>query len=130
MLRQWHKLLAPFFAALLLLIGVTGMAIQVTGLLDTPAKLRPAPSGMANTGPASTGPASAITTKSAAGGKPKRTPMDEWNHWLKQLHSGEIVGGGGGVAINLLSGLALSFFAGSGFWMYYTMWQRRRRNCR
>lgn len=112
MLRRWHKLLAPCFAAFLLLIGLTGVAIQVTDLLDTPAKTRPAAAIVAN----GIAPASA---------KPKRTPLGEWNHWLKTVHSGEIVGGGG-VFVNLLSGIALSFFAGSGFWMYYTMWRRRR----
>jgi uncharacterized iron-regulated membrane protein len=114
MLRRWHKLIAPFFAAFLLLTGGTGVAIQVTDLLDTPIKAEraagiAAPGAMAETG------------------KPKRTPMGEWNHWLKTLHSGEIVGGGG-IAVNLLSGLALAYFAGSGFWMYYVMWRRRRRS--
>jgi len=112
MLRRWHKLLAPFFAAFLLLIGVTGVAIQATDLLDKP--VRSSPSAMAN------GPSNALA------GKPRRSPMGEWNHWLKKVHSGEIVGGGG-IAVNLLSGIALAYFAGSGFWMYFTMWQRRRR---
>ena len=53
--------------------------------------------------------------------------MGQWNHWLKTLHSGEIVGGGG-IFVNLLSGIALFYFAGSGLWMYLTMWQRRRRS--
>lgn len=113
MLRRWHKLLAPFFAAFLLLIGTTGVAIQVTDLLDTPAKSSPAT-------------AMSVVDKAAPRGKPKRTQMGEWNHWLKTLHSGEIVGGGG-VVIDLLSGLALTYLAGSGLWMYLTMWRRQRR---
>ncbi len=116
MLRRWHKLLAPFFAAFLLLIGGTGVAIQITDLLDVPAKSQDAKT-----------PTAAGKTPSM--GKPKRTPMGQWNHWLKELHSGEIIGGGG-IAINLLSGLALVYFAGSGFWMYFTMWQKRRKNRR
>jgi hypothetical protein len=114
MLRRWHKLIAPFFAAFLLLIGGTGVSIQVTDLLDTPVRVE---------GPAKTSANGAMATTD----KRKRTPMGEWNHWLKTLHSGEIVGGGG-IAINLLSGLALAYFAGSGFWMYYVMWRRRRRS--
>jgi hypothetical protein len=113
MLRRWHKLLAPFFAAFLLLVGFTGIAIQATDLLDKPAK-------------AIAAPAIATSAMPATQGKPKRTAMGEWNHWLKKVHSGEIVGGGG-IAVNLLSGLALTYFAGSGLWMYYTMWRRRRR---
>ncbi|MEN9717568.1 MAG: hypothetical protein RIQ99_446 [Pseudomonadota bacterium] len=112
MLRRWHKILAPFFAAFLLLIGVTGVAIQATDLLDKPERSRPA--AMA------TGATIAQTAKA------RRSPMGEWNHWLKKIHSGEIVGGGG-ITVNLLSGVALIYFAGSGFWMYFTMWQRRRR---
>ena len=113
MLRRWHKLLAPFFAAFLLLVGATGVAIQVTDLLDKPAKA--GPMNAAGGG-----------GKVTPGEKPKRTPMGEWNHWLKKLHSGEIVGGGG-VAVNLLSGLGLCYFAGSGFWMYLAMERRKRR---
>jgi len=113
MLRRWHKLLAPFFAAFLLLIAGTGFAIQVTDLLDKPAKEAPAAP-------------KAATNPAAPPAKPKRSPMGQWNHWLKTVHSGEIVGGGG-IFVNLLSGLALFYFAGSGLWMYVNMWQRKRR---
>ena len=35
-----------------------------------------------------------------------------------------------GIALNVGGGVALLFFAGSGFWMYLTMWLNRRRNRR
>lgn len=35
-----------------------------------------------------------------------------------------------GIALNIGGGVALLFFAGSGFWMYLTMWLTRRRNRR
>ncbi len=38
-MRRWHRLLAPWFALLLLLLAATGLATQATDLLDrTPAK--------------------------------------------------------------------------------------------
>jgi uncharacterized iron-regulated membrane protein len=117
MLRRWHRLLAPFCAAFLLLIGGTGIGIQITDLLDRPAR-EAQPAGMAEAGR----DMSSAKPKS----KPKSTQMGQWNHWLKTLHSGEIVGIGG-IAFNLLSGFALVYLAGSGLWMYLTMWRRQRR---
>ncbi|WP_336964967.1 PepSY domain-containing protein [Sphingobium aquiterrae] len=117
-MRRWHKLLAPFFAFFVLLLAVTGLAIQATDLLDS--------------GPAPTpAPAASVVAKAAPAPtcvpeKPKRTPLGAWNHWLKHIHSGEVAGPAG-LALNLASGAALLFFAASGFWMYLQMWLRRRR---
>lgn len=121
-MRRWHKLLAPWFALVLVVVAMTGVITQVTSVLDTPAS----PQSKATTAP------SAIIE-----GKPrhvkakgeKRTPLGEWNHWFKKLHSGEALGPVG-IAINAASGLALLFFAGSGFWMYLSMWLKLRRNRR
>jgi hypothetical protein len=113
MLRRWHRLIVPFFAAFLLIVAGTGIAIQVTDLADQPAQeAKPA---RVSTSPCQAKPA-----------RPKRTPMGEWNHWFKKLHSGEIAGPAG-TAIGIASGVALLFFAGSGFWMYLSMLLRRRR---
>jgi uncharacterized iron-regulated membrane protein len=55
--------------------------------------------------------------------------MRSWNRWVKHLHSGESLGPVG-IALNLAGGLALLFFAGSGFWMYLSMALRLRRGRR
>lgn len=114
-MRRWHKLLAPWFALLLFAIALTGAATQATALFDTPA---------ANAAAAGHGPRPAT----ASAGE-KRSPIGAWNHWLKKLHSGEALGPAG-IALNLAAGFALIFFAGSGFWMYLSMWFRLRRNRR
>ena len=114
-MRRWHKLLAPWFALLLFAIALTGAVTQTTALLDTST----AKAAMAATG--------AKDPVAAAVGK--RSAIGAWNHWFKKLHSGEALGPAG-IALNLTAGLALLFFAGSGFWMYLTMWLRLRRNRR
>lgn len=112
-MRRWHKLLAPWFALILFVIAFTGAVTQATALLDRP----PAKSAAASGG------------KADLAGIPrdeKRTALGGWNHWFKKLHSGESLGPVG-IALNLAGGLALLFFAGSGVWMYLTMWLKRRR---
>lgn len=112
-MRRWHKLLAPWFALILFVIAFTGAVTQTTALLDTP----PAKSAAASGG------------KADLAGMPrdeKRTALGGWNHWFKKLHSGASLGPVG-IALNLAGGLALLFFAGSGVWMYLTMWLKRRR---
>lgn len=106
MLRRWHRLLAPFFAAFLLLIGLTGVAIQVTDIM-----------GHSLSAPQHPG----LT------GQPRRSALRQWNHWLKTVHSGEIIGVGG-QTLGLLSGVAFCYLAGSGLWMYLDMERRRRRS--
>ncbi len=105
-MRRWHRLLAPWFALLLLLIAVTGLATQATDLLDSP------------------------PPRSAAAAAPApQSTMKSWNRWFKHIHSGETLGPAG-IALNIGGGIALLFFAASGFWMYLTMWLNRRRNRR
>lgn len=114
-MRRWHRMLAPWFAWLLLLLALTGVATQVTAVIgDMATAQRPAVTDKGT------------TDKAAAGQPPKRSPIGQWNHWFKKLHSGEMLGPIG-IAANLLGGIALLFFAGSGFWMYLSMWLRRQR---
>jgi uncharacterized iron-regulated membrane protein len=114
-MRRWHKLLAPWFALILFVIAFTGAVTQATAILDTP--------------PAKPATAPSTTGKIKAPKDEKRTALGGWNHWFKKLHSGESLGPVG-IALNLAGGLALLFFAGSGVWMYLTMWLRRRRSRR
>ncbi|WP_294235839.1 hypothetical protein [uncultured Sphingomonas sp.] len=102
-MRRWHRMLAPWFALLLLILAATGLATQATDLLDSPP------------------PRSASATQS------EPSAMKRWNHWLKHIHSGEALGPVG-IALNVGGGVALLFFAGSGLWMYLSMWLNRRRN--
>lgn len=106
-MRRWHRSLAPWFALLLLLIAATGLATQATDLLDR-------------------APAKAATSARAPA---PQSAMKSWNRWFKHIHSGETLGPVG-IALNIGGGVALLFFAGSGFWMYLSMWLTRRRNRR
>lgn len=49
-----------------------------------------------------------------------------WHEWLKQLHRGDALGLPGRL-LDLLAGLSLMWFAGSGLWMWYGPWQRKRK---
>lgn len=123
-MRLWHKRLAPWFAAILLLIALTGLGIELTDLAERKAPAPPAghlarPAAEAFTAAGLPGPA-------CTPAKPRRTPLGEWNHWLKQVHAGKVAGPVG-AALNLAGGAALLFFAGSGLWMYLQMGLRRRR---
>lgn len=117
-MRRWHKILAPWFSALMLLLGVTGVAIEATDLLDH----KPMPTSV---GPAIAGNARAALA-TCAPSKSERSEMGKWNHWLKKVHSGEVAGPVG-AALNLAGGTALLFFAISGLWMYIQMAMRLRR---
>lgn len=117
-MRRWHSRLAPWFCAFLLLIALTGLGIEATDLLDR----KPAAAGA---GPARTATLM-VAPAACAPAKPKRSELGQWNHWLKKVHSGEVAGPLG-AALNLATGAALLFFAGSGIWMYASMALRRRR---
>ncbi|MBT2188292.1 PepSY domain-containing protein [Sphingobium nicotianae] len=115
-MRRWHKILAPWFALILVIVAFTGVVTQVTSTLDTPPPTQ------------ATSPRIGEHTRSKVE-REKRSALGEWNHWFKKLHSGEALGPIG-IAANAISGLALLFFAGSGFWMYLSMWLKLRRNRR
>lgn len=116
-MRRWHRLIAPWFAVLLLIIALTGVATQVTDLVD---KTQPR---------AASANGAAKASAPAAPPRQERSAIGAWNHWFKKLHSGESLGPVG-IALNLAGGFALLFFAGSGFWMYLSMAVRRARNRR
>jgi uncharacterized iron-regulated membrane protein len=102
-MRRWHRMLAPWFALLLLILAATGLATHATDLLAPP------------------------PVKSASGGPDQPSTMKRLNRLIKHIHSGETLGPVG-IALNIGGGVALLFFAGSGFWMYLSMWLKRRRN--
>lgn len=110
-MRKWHRVIAPFFAVLLLAMAVTGLAIQAADLLDHRS------------------PAASLVPHASASEADPLNAARRWGHLLKQIHSGKAFGPLG-IAVNLLCGVALLFFAGSGLWMYLSMavrrWRRRR----
>lgn len=122
-MRKWHRRIAPVFAVLLLLMAVTGLAIQTTELLDRVSSTTAAAA-------ASRVPARPSVRSPRTPGDKQRHGWDRWSHWLKRVHSGEAFGPAG-VVVNILCGAALLFFAASGLSMYFSMalrrWRRRRR---
>ena len=143
-MRQWHRWIGICFAAFLLVISGTGVTIQVLDLIAAKNKPDAATGNIAAaqpTAPDDAGdshkhrkhhdaaemdqaqPATAI----AEAPKPKQpqSALRRWNHWIKDLHSGVLLGPIG-IFISILSGLALMFFAISGMWMYWQMFTRRK----
>lgn len=140
-MRHWHRWLGVCFALFILLIGTTGVAIQ---LLDVAA-------AMTKPDAAGAPPVTALTAASqpsdqqahhahhgdavkaegadsqgaTAKPKPPQSPLRRWSHWIKDIHSG-VAMGPVGIAISIVSGLVLMFFAVSGMWMYWQMFTRRR----
>jgi uncharacterized iron-regulated membrane protein len=53
----------------------------------------------------------------------------EWHERLKRIHRGDAFGPIGRW-IGLAAGLSLAWFAGSGLWIYFQLWQRRRKSGR
>ncbi len=53
----------------------------------------------------------------------------EWHERLKRIHRGDFFGPAGRW-LSLLAGLSLTWFAASGLWMYYGLWERRARKGR
>ncbi len=142
-MRQWHRWVGICFAAFLLLIGATGVAIQVLDIAQTKTKssvVSPKPAPVADgdgvTGDSHkdhkhrdsvAGSVAQPDTQAADAQRPKQpqSPLRQWSHWIKDLHSG-VLFGPIGLFISILSGLALSFFAVSGVWMYWQMFTRRK----
>ena len=112
-MRKWHRWLVVFFGVFLLWIAGTGVAMQGIDLLGKEDESRPP---AAQVQAAAARPAAALPAK-----QPRK---DDWHHVFQRLHSGEKFGPVG-VAINILSGLALLFFSFSGLWMYIQMWRNR-----
>lgn len=115
-MRRWHQFFAPVFAFFLMAIAITGVLTKAVSVLDhVPARVQTLGGAPAKVLACAEKPA-----------RPKRTPLGEFGHTVKAIHSGESFGFVGTV-LTIASGLALTFFAGSGFWMYLQMYLRRRR---
>jgi len=113
-MRRWHRRIAPWFALLLLIVAMTGIITRVVQSLDHPPH------------PAKVQMIAGSAPKSCLPDKPVRTRLGSIGHFVKAIHSSESLGPVG-VALNLLTGLALCFFAGSGLWMWAQLWLRQRR---
>ena len=119
-MRKYHRWLSVFFGLFILFIGVTGVMIQ---LAELKAKSEPRPA-------LSAAPAGFVCPPDMfCRPKPAADGAKVWSGFLKDLHSGEEFGPAG-TALSILSGLALTFFAFSGLWMYICMWSHRRSNNR
>ena len=116
-MRKFYRWISVFFGVFLLWIAVTGTISQILPLLGSEQD-RPK-SAQAEAKPAFTCPPDYTC-------RPKRKPGDPRAliGFFHELHSGETFGPVG-VAISLLSGLALIFFSVSGLWMYIQMWRHR-----
>lgn len=109
-MRKWHRWLSLFFGVFLLWIAATGVASQVVPLVQGKPQRAAPPAGFVC-------PETMVC-------RPKPTGPNIVGT-LHHLHSGESFGPVG-VAVSLLSGLAMVFFAGSGVWLYVQMWRNRK----
>ena len=114
-MRKYHRWLSVFFSVFILFIGVTGVMIQ---LADLKAESEPRPTLSATPTGFVCPPEMSCRPKPAPGG------AKQWSGFIKELHSGEEFGPAGTV-LSILSGLALTFFAFSGLWMYVQMFRNR-----
>lgn len=113
-MRKWHRWLSVFFGILILFIATTGILSQIGSLVnDSRAAAAPPPAVPAG-----------FVCPETMNCRPKPQPGG-WNlGLLHHLHSGEEFGPVG-VALSILSGFALLFFAFSGLWMYIQMFRAR-----
>lgn len=117
-MRKWHRWLSVFF-------GIFMLFIAITGVLSHWAALWP----VAET--ASAAPAAPPAGFECPEGWRCMPPRAESGPralvgFFHHLHSGEEFGPVG-IAISILSGLALIFFSISGLWLYIRMWADRRK---
>ncbi len=134
-MRHWHRWMGIGFALFMLVIGVTGVAVQVLDSIGSkeskPAQAISAPAGAAASvsdhGAPQAGVAVAVQGEAAekAPKRPKMTGLRAWSHWLKDIHSGKEFGPVGTI-VSILSGVVLIFFSVSGAWMYWTMFTKRK----
>jgi uncharacterized iron-regulated membrane protein len=113
-MRKWHRWLSVFFGILILFIATTGILSQVGSLVNESRQAAAPPPAI---------PAGFVCPETMTC-RPKPQPGG-WNvGLLHHLHSGEEFGAVG-VALSILSGFALLFFAFSGLWMYIQMFRAR-----
>ena len=113
-MRKWHRWLSVIFGVFLLWIATTGVMSQFASLV-----------AQGEAPPAASVPAGFVCPETMTC-RPKPAPdgARAWVGYLHHLHSGEEFGPAG-VAVSILSGFALLFFAFSGLWMYLSMWRNR-----
>jgi uncharacterized iron-regulated membrane protein len=114
-MRKFHRWISVFFGVFLLWIAVTGTLSQIVPLLAGGEK----PKVEASAKPAFVCPPDYLCRPKPKPGDPRAVIG-----LLHHLHSGETFGPVG-VAISLLSGLAMIFFSFSGLWLYIQMWRNR-----
>ena len=135
--RRYHRWLSLPFALILLWVALTGVAMQAVEIYDKglfgddddrPALVTAARAhehdedAQAATPAALAAPAAAPATPAAS--RPPQSKAHQLHELLQHLHSGEWFGPFGTI-IQSLAGLAMTFFAVSGLWMYVTMYRRR-----
>lgn len=119
-MRKWHRWLSVFFAVFLLFIAVTGLLSQAADLWP---KAEPTPQQLTVAEP----PAGfECPTNWSCRPPSTATGFASLKSFFHHIHSGEEFGPLG-VAISILSGLALAFFSLTGLWMYIRMWRERAR---
>lgn len=120
-MRKWHRWLSVFF-------GIFLLWIAATGLLSQAADLWPSAEPSAQEQAAMEPPAGFVCPEGWSCRPPRAEAggFASLKGYFHHLHSGEEFGPVG-VAISILSGLALAFFTLSGLWMYWTMWSDRKK---
>ncbi len=144
--RRYHRWLSLPFGLVLLWVALTGVAMQAVEIYDKglfgddddrPAQVtaarvhdpdedeqaaKPAkPAAIAAAHPLA---ASAPAPTTPALPRPPQSKAHQLHELLQHLHSGEWFGPFGTI-IQTLAGIAMTFFAVSGMWMYVTMFRRR-----
>lgn len=112
-MRKYHRWLSVIFGVFLLWIAATGVMSQFADIVAKGEPRAAAPAGFVC-------PDSMICRP-----KPAPDSAQSWVSYLHHLHAGEEFGPVG-IAISILSGIALLFFSFSGLWMYLRMWSHRR----
>ena len=141
--RRYHRWLSLPFGLILLWVALTGIAMQAVEIYDKGLfgedEDRPAlvpsprtqeqdedaqaarPTAIAAARPLA---ATAAAATPAAPPRPPQSKAHQLHELLQHLHSGEWFGPFGTI-IQTLGGIAMTFFAVSGMWMYVTMYRRR-----
>lgn len=118
-MRKWHRWLSLFFGVFMLFIATTGVLSQWAVLWPV---AEPTAAELAMQEP----PAGFECPEGwrCSPPRPESGPRSLAG-FFHHLHSGEEFGPIG-IAISVLSGLALMFFSISGLWLYVRMWAHRR----
>nr|WP_179408127.1 PepSY domain-containing protein [Novosphingobium marinum] len=116
--RKWHRWLSVFF-------GIFLFWIAATGLLSHWAALWPVAESAATAAASEPPPAFECPEGWRCRPPPPEGSVRGLVGLFHHLHSGDSFGPVG-IAISILSGIALLFFAFSGLWLYVRMWLNRK----